>query len=473
MVASIIERPSELELELEEEAMELEPFFSPRDPIARRLNAKVGTEAVRCPTATRAMVSGFSRYSNSVASLPRREQTKVRDVASLIVRSFRRGCRPFVVVRLVGHADDREVREPGIAMRLSHARALAVKRALERLINSRAITSPIAWDIRGAGASQLAVRNPTTERERLLNRRVQAFASANGPSWQARDEARTTETDPDWFRPWDRGSGCPYDYTRTQRLERDRALVELEKNERPDSDAVELGWPLEDSEEEESDGSDVNRGAKQRDLHSVATTDVLMHVFFKQLASGYTDRQFFDWIVGPIEEHSGVKGPNRFQLAGIEIKLLNNSSTAVSDFEHSLKIAGSLVVYFGHTVLTPKTTLGLALKDPAAKTPGITCTRLTSLLNAAKAKIVVLAGCSTSQCVTKITGDTVVIATDSGKDRLTNTLDWAPALKALLDRLLDGGTVGEALGAANKSFADAKTDDRFKIINGDATLKLN
>lgn len=140
---------------------------------------------------------------------------------------------------------------------------------------------------------------------------------------------------------------------------------------------------------------------------------------------------------------------SRFQLAGVEIKLVSNSSTAVSGFKGSLKPAGSVVVYFRHTVLGPKTTLGLAPNDPPAQKPGITCAELTNLLNAAKAKIVVLAGCSTSQCVTKIKGDTVVIVTQSGKDRVTNTLQWAPAIKALLDELLAGYRAGEALAAAN------------------------
>jgi len=194
-----------------------------------------------------------------------------------------------------------------------------------------------------------------------------------------------------------------------------------------------------------------------------------MHVYFKKLSASYTRQQFFDWIV---DQSPGAMGPNRFQLAGVEINLVNNSSTAVADFKGSLKVAGSVVVYFGHTVLGPKTTLGLAPNDPPARKPGITCAALTNFLNAGKAKIVVLAGCATSQCLTKIKGDTVVIVTQSGKDRITNTLQWAPAIKALLDELLASGTVGDALAAANKSFAKASSTDSFKMINGDPTLRM-
>jgi hypothetical protein len=219
------------------------------------------------------------------------------------------------------------------------------------------------------------------------------------------------------------------------------------------------------------------RGVTKSSLHSIPTNNIFMHVYFKTLdpRTGYTGQDFFDWIVGPlalIDPTFQGPSPNRFQLQGININLVSNSSTAVSDFKGSLKVPGSIVVYFGHTVLGLTTTLGLAPNDPPAKKPGITCAELTKLLNTAKAKIVVLAGCATSQCVTKIKGDTVVIVTQSGKDRVTNTLQWAPAIKALLDALLAGDKVGEALTAANKSFAKASSTDSFKMINGDPTLKM-
>ncbi len=255
-------------------------------------------------------------------------------------------------------------------------------------------------------------------------------------------------------------------------------FAELEETEALESDE-ESDWLNEnsggeESERDEEDSVEVELetpkgGAKKSSLHSITTTDIFMHVYFNKLSAGYTRQQFFDWIV---DQNPGEMGLNRFQLAGVEINLISNSSTAVSDFKSSLKAAGSVVVYFGHTVLGKKTTLGLAPKDPPEKKPGITCAELTTLLNAAKAKIVVLAGCATSQCVTKIKGDTVVIVTQSGKDRLTNTLQWAPAIKALLDELLAGGAAGDALAAANKSFAKASSTDSFKMINGDPTLKM-
>ncbi len=133
-------------------------------------------QPARCPEATRAVISGFPRYSNSVGSLPQAEQAKIRSIAGLIVRSHVTPCSPILAVSLAGHADrdlQREQREPGFMMRVSQARATAMKQALEQLINNRALSSRIAWNIRGAGASRLVVQNPITEPQRAQNRRVE------------------------------------------------------------------------------------------------------------------------------------------------------------------------------------------------------------------------------------------------------------------------------------------------------------
>jgi outer membrane protein OmpA-like peptidoglycan-associated protein/peptidoglycan hydrolase-like protein with peptidoglycan-binding domain len=126
-----------------------------------------------CPTSVRETVSGFPRYQNSVASLPRGEQEKIKKLARLIVSTFQRGCPSIVIVRLTGHADLDPQREPGFMLKISRERALAVKRGLEMLISSAAISSRVAWQVRGVGASQLVVSTPRTEQERRRNRRVE------------------------------------------------------------------------------------------------------------------------------------------------------------------------------------------------------------------------------------------------------------------------------------------------------------
>lgn len=209
---------------------------------------------------------------------------------------------------------------------------------------------------------------------------------------------------------------------------------------------------------------------KKSSLHGVITSDVFMHVYFKKLATNYTDEQFFDYIVG---QSSDVTDPNRFQLAGIQIVLVNDPKTLVSDFKNSLSTAGAVVVYFGHTVLGKNKKKTLGLTPDVSKKPAITSADLVKLLNKSNAKIVLLAGCATDGCVRGVKGDIVVVVTRSGKDRLTNTLQWAPAIKAFLDELIDNfGTAGDALAAANKVFAKVSSTDKFDIINGDPTLKL-
>lgn len=116
--------------------------------------------ARRCPAPRRAAVSRFPRYQNAVSSLPLPEQQKLGSIASLIRQSFRAGCPPIRTVRLVGHADRDIQRGPAFESRISLARARAIEQALKRLINSPAISSRIAWQTRGVGASSPVVPNP-------------------------------------------------------------------------------------------------------------------------------------------------------------------------------------------------------------------------------------------------------------------------------------------------------------------------
>src|SRR5260370_1551123 len=95
--------------------------YSPASNPARNVSS--------CPKPVLETVSGFSRYQNTVASLPAGEQARVKNIAGLIVRSFQPGCQPIHTVRLLGHADkdlERERREPGFMLKISKERAVAV-----------------------------------------------------------------------------------------------------------------------------------------------------------------------------------------------------------------------------------------------------------------------------------------------------------------------------------------------------------
>ena len=164
----------ELEWELEEElASELE---WEADALSDFKGLREWEQPAACPKTARETVSRFPQYSNSVAALPPEEQAKVKAMAANIVANQRAGCVPLMKVQLVGHADRdlaRERREPGFLLRISRERALAVKNELERLLNNRALSSQIAWDVIGAADRQLVVANPRTELDRQRNRRVE------------------------------------------------------------------------------------------------------------------------------------------------------------------------------------------------------------------------------------------------------------------------------------------------------------
>jgi len=119
----------------------------------------------------RETVSGFSRYSNAI---PPQEKAKILKLAQLIVQSYR-SKRPIRTVRLVGHADRDVQRGTNFEKKISGDRALVVQQALIRSIDNRTISSRINWQRVSAGASQLIVKNPTTEEARAQNRRVAAL----------------------------------------------------------------------------------------------------------------------------------------------------------------------------------------------------------------------------------------------------------------------------------------------------------
>lgn len=132
-------------------------------------------EASSCPGPVSDTVSQFSRYNNSVASLPPADKAKLGRIAGLIATGLQGGC-PRISVRLVGYADrdlQKERQQPGFLMKISGDRANAVKTGLEQLINDPALSSRIDWSLSGAGASVLVAPAGSP-----LNRRVQIFVES-------------------------------------------------------------------------------------------------------------------------------------------------------------------------------------------------------------------------------------------------------------------------------------------------------
>jgi outer membrane protein OmpA-like peptidoglycan-associated protein len=141
-----------------------------------------------CPQPMRETIRGFSRYTETVESLPCVERSKVDDVAKYIFASFRPGCVPILSIKLVGHADTDLEKGNAFEQDISLKRASNVEAYLRAKIETlskdfkAAPSAPVPTDIRwshlavGATqpASENAGKNPNalSEADRKLNRRV-------------------------------------------------------------------------------------------------------------------------------------------------------------------------------------------------------------------------------------------------------------------------------------------------------------
>lgn len=123
----------------------------------------------------RETIGGFSRYSNAI---PLQERPKILRLAQLIVQSYKSGS-PIRTMRLVGHADRDVQRGANFERKISGDRALAVQKALIKVINNPRIASQIQWQRDAVGASQLVVTHPATEKDRQRNRRVEIIMIAS------------------------------------------------------------------------------------------------------------------------------------------------------------------------------------------------------------------------------------------------------------------------------------------------------
>jgi hypothetical protein len=151
-----------------------------------------------CPQPMRETIRGFSRYKETVESLPGLERPKVEDVAKYIFDSFRPGCIPMLSVKLVGHADTDLQRGHTFERDISLKRAINVEEYLREKVAAlskdfkAAPSAPVPADIRwshlGVGAAEPAPenagKNPNSlgEAERKLNRRVEIFIEPRMPS---------------------------------------------------------------------------------------------------------------------------------------------------------------------------------------------------------------------------------------------------------------------------------------------------
>jgi hypothetical protein len=140
----------------------------------------------------------------------------------------------------------------------------------------------------------------------------------------------------------------------------------------------------------------------------------------------------------------------------------------------------------GHTSLVEKTKkvfVAEGLVPEGAKKTILKNATLVSLLEKAKANIVILAGCATDACIpSKLKNGVIVITTASGRDGVTHSAYWARALTGFLLALVgwkfDGktvtqlqrgtATVQEAIDIGNKFFP---AGDSFVLASGNGNVR--
>lgn len=224
---------------------------------------------------------------------------------------------------------------------------------------------------------------------------------------------------------------------------------------------------------------DSKKPAKKPSTPASAQT-VHLH-FYMPVTGSYSATSLFEWLRGPEDFDHPL---TRWAEADIGLILHKDKNSAVGDFKKSLQEPGAVVVYLGHSALDFKNKRSLGLTPTGSSKPEIPAETVTPLLQKSKASLVILASCDSQSCVGKLTGGPAVVVTDSGKDLKTWSTDWAHALGAFLFVLLGfdldaseqpqprkkgRGTINEALDASAEAFKNAKTTDRFKLVNGDGS----
>lgn len=134
--------------------------------------------ALNCPPPAGTTLSRYPAHAVTVAALPAPMQQRLSALATRIRASFRPGCRPFTLVRIVGHAD-RDRRGAAFERDVSRRRAEEVERTLRALVGPPA--SRIRFLREAAGATRLVVTNPVTEEQRRENRRTEVVVGLGVP----------------------------------------------------------------------------------------------------------------------------------------------------------------------------------------------------------------------------------------------------------------------------------------------------
>jgi hypothetical protein len=153
------------------------------------------------------------------------------------------------------------------------------------------------------------------------------------------------------------------------------------------------------------------------------------------------------------------------------------SDTAWTDLGNALHEPGAIVIYWGHSERAKNSKKARKLRpvhDSANASRDIGINQLAKIVKTMNAKCFILASCATRGCITSKDRDTALIVTDSGKNLLTDSRNWANALRQFLLKFIGGGTITECLGEANTYFAgSSEPEDKFVLASGKGDMTLS
>ena len=144
----------------------------------------------------------------------------------------------------------------------------------------------------------------------------------------------------------------------------------------------------------------------------------------RRASKGFSRQDFIDWFQAPDDPR--IPDVGKWFVEGIKLEFFTDRKTGVKDFEKSLQRKGAIVVYIGHSTLTPPKSpkepegpsRGLSPENPK-KGPEIPNATLRTLLSKSAASLVIIGSCDSKTAVGNKSAGPPIIATNSGVDRVT------------------------------------------------------
>lgn len=200
-----------------------------------------------------------------------------------------------------------------------------------------------------------------------------------------------------------------------------------------------------------------------------ATANIYFLFYFPYISRSFSFDDFLARLHGS-SDPSRWPETSPFIMNSIDIVKKSDSDRAWTDLGDALHETGAVVIYMGHSERAEKARKARNLRprpDPDDGSSDIAMSQLNRLLTTVNAKCFILAACATDGCIAKGKRDTAILATNSGKDLVTNSINWTNALEKFLLKFAAGGSIAECMAEANKIFpGSSDTDDRFTLASG-------